>query len=132
MKRIGNIYDSIISLENLQIADNKARKGKSRSYGVKHHDKNRESNLLQLHEDLKNQRFTNSKYQVFKIYEPKEREIYRLPYWPDRIVPTKEVYKQQICSWWGWCKYCNSIHLISKIQKLIPHEIKFIKARRKI
>ena len=27
-----------------------------------------------------------SEYHTFKIYEPKEREIFRLPYYPDRIV----------------------------------------------
>jgi retron-type reverse transcriptase len=86
MKRIGNLYDEIISIENLQIADEKARKGKIRSYGVQFHEKNREANLLSLHESLKNQTFKTSNYHIFKIYEPKEREIYRLPYYPDRIV----------------------------------------------
>ncbi|MDR1756125.1 MAG: RNA-directed DNA polymerase [Culturomica sp.] len=85
MKRIGNLYDEIISIENLQLADKKARKGKVRSYGVKLHDKNREANLFQLHDDLKNQTYRTSKYNVFKIYDPKEREIFRLPYFPDRI-----------------------------------------------
>ncbi len=85
MKRIGNLYEKVISLENLYLADERARKGKLRSYGVKIHDKNRQSNLLQLHNDLKNQTFKTSEYHVFKIYEPKEREIYRLPYFPDRI-----------------------------------------------
>lgn len=51
MKRIGNLYEQVISVENLRLADDKARKGKVRSYGVKLHDKNREANLLQLHND---------------------------------------------------------------------------------
>lgn len=86
MKRVGNIFDKIISLENLRLADEKARKGKLQSYGVRVHDKNREANLLALHESLKNGTFKTSKYHVFKIYEPKEREIFRLPYYPDRIL----------------------------------------------
>lgn len=86
MKRIGNLYDKIISLDNLWIADELARKGKVGSYGVKIHDKRREENLLALHEDLKHQRFKTSEYHIFTIYEPKQREIYRLPYYPDRIV----------------------------------------------
>jgi retron-type reverse transcriptase len=85
MKRIGNLYDKVISLENLYLADEKARKGKLRTYGVQIHDKNREANLLKLHNDLKNQAYKTSEYHIFKIYEPKEREIYRLPYFPDRI-----------------------------------------------
>lgn len=53
MKRIGNLYERVISLENLRLADEKARKGKLRSYGVMIHDKNRDANLLALHESLK-------------------------------------------------------------------------------
>ena len=33
-------YWRIISLDNLRLADEKARKGKLRSYGVKRHDRN--------------------------------------------------------------------------------------------
>jgi len=86
MKRIGNLYEKIISLENLKLADERARKGKRNSYGVRLHDRKREENILRLHEILKNRQFKTSEYHVFKIYEPKEREIYRLPYYPDRIV----------------------------------------------
>jgi len=86
MKRIGNLYDSIISLENLRKADEKARRGKTKSYGVKIHDRNREANLQHLHEVLKAGEFKTSKYSTFTIHEPKERLIFRLPYFPDRIV----------------------------------------------
>src|ERR1044072_936080 len=85
MKRIGNLYDKVISIENLQLADEKARKGKLSSYGVKLHDENREANILMLHEMLKNKTYKTSQYAIFKVYEPKEREVYRLPYFPDRI-----------------------------------------------
>ena len=86
MKRFNNLYESVISIENLQLADEKARRGKLRSYGVRHHDKNRESNIQALHEALKNKTFRTSPYTIFTVYEPKERIIYRLPYYPDRIV----------------------------------------------
>ena len=86
MKRYGNLYDKIISLDNLRLADEKARKGKLQSYGVRRHDENREQNLIDLHEQLKAGTFKTSQYDVFTIHEPKEREIYRLPYYPDRIV----------------------------------------------
>jgi retron-type reverse transcriptase len=86
MKRLNNLYDRICSIENLQLADEKARKGKLRSHGVIKHDRNREQNIIRLHEDLMNGNFKTSKYDIFTIYEPKEREIYRLPYFPDRIV----------------------------------------------
>lgn len=86
MKRIGNLYDKIISLGNLRLADEKARRGKTNTYGVKVHDKNREANLLALHDALLTKTYRTSEYDVFTIYEPKERIIYRLPYFPDRIV----------------------------------------------
>ncbi len=86
MKRIGNLYQKIYSLDNLRLADKRARKGKRNSYGVRFHDRNREENIQQLHQDLKNKTFKTSPYEIFKIYEPKEREIYRLPYFPDRIM----------------------------------------------
>ena len=86
MKRIGNIYEQIISINNLKLADSKARKGKSNNYGVRIHDKNRENNIINLHKMLKEKTFKTSEYDIFKIYEPKERLIYRLPYYPDRIM----------------------------------------------
>jgi RNA-directed DNA polymerase len=86
MKRIGNLYERIISLDNLRLADNVARKGKKNSYGIRLHDRNRDENIIALHESLKNKTFKTSPYDIFKIHVPKERDIYRLPYYPDRIV----------------------------------------------
>ena len=95
MKRIGNLFEKVISLENLKLADEKARKGKLRSYGVQQHDKNRDANILALHESLKNGTFKTSKYHVFTIFEPKERQIYQLPYFPDRILHQKKKKKNE-------------------------------------
>lgn len=86
MKRIGNLYGKIISIDNLRIADMKARRGKLRTYGVRVHDKNREANIIALHEALLTKTYKTSTYDVFTVYEPKERLIFRLPYYPDRIV----------------------------------------------
>ena len=86
MKRIGNLYGKVISLENLRLADEKARRGKLRSYGVRVHDRNREANIIALHEALLTKSYKTSAYDVFTVHEPKERLIYRLPYYPDRIV----------------------------------------------
>jgi len=86
MKRYGNLYTKIISLDNLMLADKKARKGKLRSYGVIRHDANRKENIQSLHDSLANFKFRTSPYKIFTIYDPKEREIYQLPYYPDRIV----------------------------------------------
>jgi hypothetical protein len=85
MKRIGNLYSKIISLDNLREADQKAQKSKSKQYGVRIHNKNKETNLVSLNKTLKEKTYQTSAYDVFKVYEPKEREVYRLPYFPDRI-----------------------------------------------
>lgn len=85
MKRKNNLYPSIISMDNLRLADQKARKGKAAQYGVKTHLMNAESNLFLLHEMLLNKSYKTSTYDVFKVFEPKERDVYRLPYFPDRI-----------------------------------------------
>lgn len=73
-------------MENLRAADAMARKGKAGQYGVIHHKKNEEANLQTLHILLRDQTFKTSAYDIFTIHEPKERQIYRLPYFPDRIV----------------------------------------------
>lgn len=86
MKRINNLFQKICSIENLQLADTIARKGKSKQYGVLLHDRNKEANILALHQMLINKMYSTSPYSTFKIYEPKEREVFRLPYYPDRIV----------------------------------------------
>lgn len=85
MKRLGNLYETICSLENLKLADEKARRNKTKSYGVLIHDRSREENILKLREMLLSQTYKTSDYEVFKLYEPKERLIFRLPYFPDRI-----------------------------------------------
>jgi retron-type reverse transcriptase len=86
MKRINNLYEQICSIENLKIADAIARKGKLKQQGVIQHDKNRDQNILLLHESLLNNTYRTSEYTTFTIHEPKERIIFRLPYYPDRIV----------------------------------------------
>ena len=86
MKRINNLYQTICSIENLKIADGKASRGKHKQYGVILHNRNKENNILMLHEMLLNKTYKTSPYTTFKVFEPKEREVFRLPYFPDRIV----------------------------------------------
>ena len=85
MKRLGNLYAKIYDLDNLREAYRKARRGKGNRYGVKLFEKNLESNLLDLQRRLIDKTYRTSKYETFLIYEPKEREIYRLPF-PDRVI----------------------------------------------
>lgn len=86
MKRVNNLYAKIYDMDNLLLADEKARKGKQNSYGVQLHDRNKDENLKTLQNKLKNLAYETSEYSVFTITTPKERLIYRLPFFPDRIM----------------------------------------------
>ena len=85
MKRIGNLHEKICTVENIELADAKARQKKTHRWGIIKHDKKKEKENLKLKEVLENGEYKTSKYSTFKIYEPKEREIFRLPYYLDRI-----------------------------------------------
>ena len=86
MKRVGNLFQTICSPENLRKADAIARQGKKDQYGIKLFDQNAEANLLELRDMLLYKEFTTSAYSMMKIYDPKERDVARLPFYPDRIV----------------------------------------------
>lgn len=87
MKRIGNMFEDMCTLENLELAYMNARKGKLRTYGVTEFEKNKDENLIKLQKDLLSLNFRTSPYHNFTINEyGKERLISRLPFYPDRIV----------------------------------------------
>lgn len=86
MKRTGNLFEKVISIENLKLADKRARKGKSKQFGIQKHKRNEGENIYKLHELLKSKNFKTSEYTEFKIFEGKERTISKLPYFPDRVL----------------------------------------------
>lgn len=86
MKRKSGLYEQICSIENLELADVIASKGKSLQPGVIAHNQKRDEDIWKLHLMLINKSYKTSPYTTFKVYEPKEREIFRLPYYPDRII----------------------------------------------
>ena len=85
MKRIGNLYYKIYDVENLKLADRRARRNKGYQSTIKEFDKEKDLNLFNLSISLKEKKYKTSKYTTFIVKEPKERVIYRLPYFPDRI-----------------------------------------------
>lgn len=84
MKRLNNLYSKICTIQNIELADENARKNKN-NYGIIKHDKHRKKDNILLLNSLLNLTYETSNYSKFKIFEPKERIIYRLPYYPDRI-----------------------------------------------
>lgn len=85
MKRYGNLHEQVCSAGNLALAHQKARKGKVNTYGVRLFERDLESNLQKLLDELLSGTYKTSEYSVFTIYDPKKREIYRLPF-RDRVV----------------------------------------------
>lgn len=86
MKRYGNLWQRLISYENLYLAYTKAREGRGNLESVKRFEKDIEGNLKKLQQDLINHNFTTANYNTRIIYEPKKRVIYILPFFPDRIL----------------------------------------------
>lgn len=86
MKRYGNLYEKIYSMDNLRKAHKHARKGKGWYQEVKDVDADIDGYLSQLQEMLINHTYHTSHYEKFIRKENgKEREIFKLPYFPDRI-----------------------------------------------
>jgi len=86
MRRHGNLWAQIISLDNIRFAHEKAIKGKSKMKSVIKFNKDIEGNLVEIKDILEQKTFTTSKYHEKTVYEPKKRIIYVLPFSPDRIV----------------------------------------------
>lgn len=86
MKRHGNLWDKIVDPDNLYKAYRAARKGKGWRKTIRRFEKNVNGNLLKLQRDLCTGTFTTSEYSEKTVYEPKKRQIYKLPFYPDRVV----------------------------------------------
>ena len=86
MRRYGKLKDKILSKQNIIDAEHNARKCKNNTYGVKRFDRRDDLTLDAIRDSMMNGTYKTSEYRIFKIYEPKERVIYQLPYYPDRIV----------------------------------------------
>ena len=86
MKRVENLYQIISSMDNLKAAHLNARKGKGWYKDVKKVNEHEEEYLIQLQEMLVQKTYRTSEYVTFTRKEGrKERVIYKLPYFPDRI-----------------------------------------------
>lgn len=86
MKATGNLYSKIYDMENLKRAHKNAKRGKGWYAEVKEVEHDLDGYLRRLQESLINHTYKTSPYKMFhKIEGNKEREIYKLPYYPDRI-----------------------------------------------
>lgn len=86
MKRKGNLWTKIIDKSNLYLAFEKAKRHKSWQRKVKIIEANLDYYIEKLQNDLITGQYKTAEYKLKTIYEPKKRDIYILPFYPDRIV----------------------------------------------
>lgn len=87
MKTYKNLINDVSNIDNIRAAYYAARKGKRNYREVKLIDADPEKYIKRLHELLLNDQFKNSDYVIFtRQTGGKLRTIYKLPFYPDRIV----------------------------------------------
>jgi len=77
MKVYSNLFNNIISAENLFLAWDKFKNGKRNKKDVMLFEWNLEENIFRLHRDLKNKTYEHGVYHSFKIRDPKPRDIHK-------------------------------------------------------
>ena len=77
MKVFNNIYQRIISVENLFAAWEAFHSDKGNKPDVLEYEVNLEPNLFQLHRDLRSKKYRHGSYTSFYIHDPKQRHIHK-------------------------------------------------------
>ncbi|MBU2101154.1 reverse transcriptase/maturase family protein [Patescibacteria group bacterium] len=77
MKIYRNIYNRIISLENLFLAWDTFKHDKGHKKDVGRFDWHLEENIFQLHRDLASKKYHHDRYSSFYITDPKQRHIHK-------------------------------------------------------
>lgn len=80
-----NLFGEIATFANLHAAWEAARRGKRRRLDVANFERNLESNLLRLEQQLNDGSYRPGRYRSFYIREPKRRKISAAPF-RDRVV----------------------------------------------
>ena len=108
MKRKTDIYDKIYDIDNIRLAHKNARKDKLFYKEVKMVDNNPDYFFDKIYDMLKNEKYTVSNYSISIINDKgKERELMKLPYYPDRIIQwaimlqLEEIFKSFFWRWYA-------------------------------
>jgi len=75
MKIYRNLFNDIVSAENLFSAWDKFKNGKRNKKDVQRFEWNLEENIFRLHRDLRNKTYKHGDYRSFNISDPKPRNI---------------------------------------------------------
>jgi RNA-directed DNA polymerase len=87
MKRHGNLWHKVLDLENIKFAHKQARRGKAYYTEVQMVDADVDKYAKEIQSMLVNKTFTTSQYEIEDRFDGRKmRTIYKLPYYPDRIV----------------------------------------------
>lgn len=87
MKRHGDMWGKITDRDNIMLAHEKACIGKSHYSAVKKFKRDVDANVDAIRELLVSKTFTTGEYVIEDRFESgKMRRIYKLPYFPDRVV----------------------------------------------
>jgi hypothetical protein len=87
MKRAGSLWSQIVDLDNIKVAHRQARRGKAYYTEVKMVDADLNRYAAEIQRALLDKTFTTSAYEVEERHDGRKlRTIYKLPYYPDRIV----------------------------------------------
>lgn len=68
MKRYSGLHDKLCTIENIEVADDNARKNKNKKYGINKHDKNRQyenENLVDKLFNLINFKITKYDWRIY-------------------------------------------------------------------
>ena len=134
MKRYGNIYEKICTIENLKLAHKMARKDKLFYAEVKMVDENPDFYLRRIQKMLVSGSYKVSEYTISAINDKgKTRELAKLPYYPDRIIQwaimlqIEPVFKEVFCA-----HSCASIpeRGISKASKILKKQLRDVENTR--
>jgi retron-type reverse transcriptase len=84
-RRYGHLWEKICDIDNIRLAWERTRKGKKRYTEVKNIDSHTEYYLNWVRELLIKEIYQFSSAKLRIIFEPKKRQIYVVPVFPDRI-----------------------------------------------
>lgn len=137
MKRKGYIYEKIYDKDNIRTAIKNASRHKKKMRIVQKVLKNEEYYVNQIHNMLKNETYTPSKYSVSIIYDgtnKKERKIHKPKFYPDQIIhwaimlQTENLFKRGMYRWTGASiKNRGQIYIKNRVEKWIKNDVSVTK-----
>lgn len=86
VKRYGNLWERVCSVENITKAYLESRKGKSHKPGVMEVDADPMTYIMEVKRLLETKEYRSGDYREIIVHDPKERIVYDVDYFPHRIV----------------------------------------------